>query len=525
MPELARRRLERLGAAAQGVIAGGLRGVEKEALRIAPDGRLAATPHPRALGSALTHAYITTDYSEALLEFVTPPMPSSVEVIDFLADLHRYTATRIGDELLWATSMPCMLSGDDHIPLARYGDSNVGRMKTIYRRGLGYRYGRTMQTISGVHFNYSLPESFWAVYQAVEGHAGGMEALRSEAYMALVRNFHRLGWLVLYLFGASPAVCRSFFAGRESGLQAFDSGTVYTPYATSLRMSDLGYKNRDQARLRIPLNSLEEYIDGLTHAIATPNPAYERIGVEVDGEWRQLSTSWLQIENEYYSVIRPKRVARSGERPTQALKRCGVQYVEVRALDVNAFEPVGVSACQLRFLEALLLHCMLSESPPIHDSEYDAIERNQRRVAWEGRRPGFMLERGGGEVALAEWASEVLDHVAEVAELLDAPGDGSYTRAVAAQRAVLEDPARLPSARLLAEMAAHDESFFQLARRLSADHASALLADAADPAREGCFTAEAESSLERQRALEAAERIDFRTHLANYYAGVDTVGG
>ena len=511
-------RLARVGAAAQGVLAGGLRGLEKEALRIRPDGRLAQSPHPIALGSALTHEYITTDYSEALLEFVTPAMPSSVEVLDLLADIHRFVCAELDDELLWATSMPCMLAGDDSVPLARYGDSNVGRMKTIYRRGLGYRYGRVMQTISGVHFNYSVPEAFWPVFAELEGKGEASDTLRSETYMGLVRNFHRCGWLTLYLFGASPAVCRSFFRGRENTLEAFDTGTVFTPWSTSLRMSDLGYQNRSQERLDIPLNSVDCYIEGLVRAMRTPRADYERIGVKVDGEYRQLSSNWLQIENEYYSLIRPKRVAYSGERPTQALRRGGVQYVEVRALDVSAFDPMGVNIDQLRFVEALLIYCLLSESPLISADEQAALERNHLRVAREGRLPGLELERVDGTVPLSVWAVEILDGVAAVAELLDVAGDGAYGRSVLLQREALREPDRLPSARILAEMRARNESFFQFAMRMSEVHYEAFLAQPPRAAVAAHLAQATADSLARQRALEAEPQMPFEEYLASYYA-------
>jgi glutamate--cysteine ligase len=184
-----------------GLLSGGLKGVEKESLRVFTDGMLAGTPHPKALGSAMTNGFITTDFSEALLEFVTPAMANTWETLRILCEIHQFTYERIGDELLWVNSMPCMMSGDDAIPLARYGTSNVGTMKTVYRNGLGYRYGRKMQTIAGVHFNYSLPEAFWPWYRQVEKSSLELDMFRSDAYMGLVRNFRRLGWLVLYLFG------------------------------------------------------------------------------------------------------------------------------------------------------------------------------------------------------------------------------------------------------------------------------------------------------------------------------------
>jgi glutamate--cysteine ligase len=342
------------------ILQGGRKGVEKESLRVMPDGQLAHTPHPVVLGSALTNEHITTDYSESLIELVTPAFTHSWELLQYLLDLHQFVYRHLGDELLWATSMPCAIARDADIPLAQYGSSHVGRMKTVYRNGLGLRYGRMMQAISGVHFNYSFPLPFWEAWAAARGDAPLPGAqFTSASYFDLLRNYRRFGWLVLYLFGVSPVVCKSFLHGREAGLKDFGAGTAFEPYATSLRMSDVGYRNRNQAGLEVSVNSLEEYVHDLQRAITTPHPPYEALGVNVNGEYRQLNANILQIENEYYSFIRPKRVARSGERPTKALKRAGVEYVEVRALDVSAFDPVGVNQNKLRFLEAFMALCLM----------------------------------------------------------------------------------------------------------------------------------------------------------------------
>ncbi len=370
------------------VLQGGRKGVEKESLRVRPDGQLAQTAHPRALGSALTNEHITTDFSESLIELVTPPFVHSWELLQYLLDLHQFIYGHLDDELLWATSMPGIIDSDASIPIAQFGKSNVAQMKSIYRRGLGMRYGRMMQAISGVHFNYSFPAGFWAAYQELRGSRERGQAFISSGYFELLRNYHRYGWLVLYLFGVSPVVSRSFLAGREVKLRELTRDTLYEPYATSLRMSDIGYRNRNQAGLVVSGNSLEEYVRDLTRAISTPHPAYEAMGVKVDGEYRQLNANILQIENEYYSFIRPKRVADSGERPTRALQRAGVEYVEVRALDVSAFDPVGVNQSKMRFLEAFLALCVLKDSPPISESEQALLDDNHVIVARRGPRTG-----------------------------------------------------------------------------------------------------------------------------------------
>lgn len=491
-------------------------GIEKESLRVEWSGQLAKTAHPAALGSALTHPYITTDYSEALIELVTPPARHSWEALQFLVDLHQFVYANIGDEMLWATSMPCTVSRDEDIPLAWYGTSNVGTMKHVYRRGLGYRYGRLMQAIAGVHFNFSVGAPFWQELLGPQRAADAAEI--SARYFGLLRNFRRYGWLTLYLFGASPALCRSFLGGADPGdLEEFD-GTLFGAHATSLRMSDVGYKNKVQSRLEIPVNDIDEYIAGLTRATETPYEPYQRLGVLVDGEWRQLNANMLQIENEYYSLVRPKRVARSGEKPTHALRRGGVEYVEVRALDVSPFDPAGVNQQQIRFLETMLVYCLLADSPPVDEAEQQCIDRNQLAVARYGRDPALRLERRGRQVPLRAWAEQLCEQMLPVAALCD-DDRGSHTRAVEQQLAAVRDPSLTPSARVLASMRGNGESFFAFALRVSRLHRDYFAALAQlPPERQEQFDSLAHESRQRQAGIEAADTIGFGEFLARYFA-------
>lgn len=508
-----------INARERGVLQGGLKGVEKESLRVTPDRHLARTPHPRSLGSALTHEYITTDYSEALIELVTPAFAESWQLLQFLCDLHQFVYRHLDDELLWATSMPCIVDGDRDIPIARYGKSNIGRMKEVYRLGLGHRYGRLMQAISGVHFNYSFPARFWEVLgEALEAKRVDQDFISAQ-YFALLRNYRRHGWLILYLFGNSPALCASFVKGREHTLKELTPGTLYEPYATSLRMSDLGYRNKNQAGVRISVNSLDEYVRDLTQATSTPHPEYEKIGVKVNGEYRQLNANLLQIENEYYSYIRPKRVARSGEHPSQALRRGGVEYVEFRALDVSAYDPVGVNQNKLRFLEAFAALCVLKDSPPIGSSEQDTLDANHALVAHRGREPGLKLDRDGRAVSMNVWAAELIDSMRGVCEMLDEGlPQRPYTAALELQEAKISDPALTPAARTLVELQTTGESFAELAMRMSKAHKSYFL-ELYPPNEQRLteFAEQAEQSLEKQAAIERADDVGFDEFLARYF--------
>ena len=521
MKRIVEDRVEKIAALkTAGVLSGGRKGIEKESLRVSPDGQLAATRHPSALGSALTNQFITTDFSEALLEFVTPAFSTTWETLRSLCEIHQFTYERMADELLWVNSMPCLVAGDDAIPLAQYGDSNVGRMKTIYRNGLGYRYGRKMQTIAGIHFNYSLPDEFWSQYQQIEGSSQSADDFRSDAYLGLVRNFRRMGWLVLYLFGSSPALCKSFMGDAKTAMPMLDKYTYHEPFGTSLRMSDLGYTDSTQASISISLNNLKDYVNDLSCAICTPEPAYEEIGVKVNGEYRQLNANKLQIENEYYSPVRPKRVANSGERPTAALRRGGIEYVEIRSMDLNVFDPVGINQNAMRFMESFLIYCLLEESPLFDDQLWKETESNHNDTATKGRDPEFQLKRDGKSVSLQCWAREIFESVEEIAKLIDLDeGSSDYADAVRAQWRLVEDSDATPSARILNELRESGSGFFQFAIDAARGHKSYFesLVEL-DNERLAIYENEARESITRQKSIEASDEISFETYLQNYYS-------
>jgi len=514
------KRFDALISADGSVLAGGLKGVEKESLRVDANGYLSNTDHPAAFGSALTNGFITTDFSEALLEFITPAYPGTWEAMQVLCDIHQFTYAGLGDELLWTASMPCRIPDDDEIPLARYGKSNVGQMKTIYRRGLGHRYGRRMQTIAGVHFNYSLPPQFWPTYRDVIGSDLGEDAFRSDQYLGLVRNFRRFGWLILYLFGASPAMCKSFAGDAELAMPELSASTLYEPFGTSLRMSDLGYSNQNQSRINISLNSLNDYIRDLSAAIETPEPMYREIGVKVDGKYRQINANQLQIENEYYSSVRPKRVAMSGERPTAALRRGGIEYVEIRSLDINVNDPAGINQNTMRFIEAFLIYCVIEDSPPLCEKSLDETKQNQALTAKQGRDPKFQLHRDGTPVALAIWAQEILDKVMGVAEAIDRQEGGrSYTEATQLMQSLIDNPEETPSARLLDALRVEGGSFFELAMSIAKGHRDYFAAiTPLSQESQAQFEQAASESIARQLDIEASDTLSLDEYLATYFS-------
>jgi len=506
------RTLETTGAARE--LAAIRRGIEKESLRVGPDGVIASTPHPAALGSALSHDWITTDYSEALLEFITPVYRDIEEMLEFLTDLHVFTYANIGEEILWTNSMPCILHGDESIPIADYGTSNIGRMKHVYRRGLAVRYGRLMQTIAGIHYNFSLSDEFFAAWLGVDS-----KEARSAQYFNLVRNFHRHCWLVLYLFGSAPAVCRTFVAGREHTLTPFGKNSFYLPHGTTLRMSRLGYQNSAQADIHVSTNSLDEYVRTLRAATEQNYPPYERLGVVVDGEYQQLNSNLLQIENEFYTVIRPKRTIRPLEKPTTALNERGVEYVEVRSIDLNPFEPIGIDAASIRFMDAFLLYCMLEDSPPIGPDEEREIGCNRDLTVTQGRAADTRIHLRGDLRPLREEAHRVLDGIEAVAAMLDAYDGSGHGDVVRTDREKVDHPELTPSARIIAEMSENNESYFEYAMRIATTHETFFEERALAPERLAEFRRRADQSLETTRTLEAGESEPFDRFLARYFSG------
>lgn len=509
---------KRLSALTAPLLSGIKRGVEKESLRVTVDGSLAETPHPHGLGSPLTHPNITTDFSESQLELITDTHDSIAGCLTELKTVHQLVYRNIGDELLWCGSMPCSLPDDDRIPIGQYGTSNIGRTKTVYRQGLAHRYGPRMQTISGTHYNFSLPDEAWPLLQKIDGHNGTLQDYRDHAYFALIRNFRRHAWLLLYLFGASPAVCRCFVEGRVHRLLQLKGGTFYLPYSTSLRMGPLGYQSDAQSSLAVSYNNLRSYARSLYTALTEPYPPYAAIGIRDGNDYRQLSTSLLQIENEFYGTIRPKRRINSGERPLNALNERGVEYVEVRCLDLDPFSPIGLTEDTIRFVDIFLLHCLLSESPDDNTEEIVANARNQLSVADRGRDPTLRLIRGLGHPGVVEWGGEIIRESEQIADALDrAHGTDAYRKTLDKAAHALQEPSATLSARVLSEMLTrHDNSYHDFIMTRSVEYRDTLLELPLTEIAAARGVRMAADSLVRQREIEASDTTPFEIFRRQY---------
>jgi glutamate--cysteine ligase len=502
-------------------------GVEREALRIYPNGHLSTNAHPKGLGSALTHESITTDFSEALLEFITPPEADVNLTLAQLADIHKFTLGEMQDESLWPMSMPCYVDSETEIPIANYGTSNVGRMKATYRVGLKNRYGAMMQAIAGIHFNFSLPEQFWQSWAELQSVEHSQDFV-SQQYFNLIRNYRRWCWLIPFLYGASPALCSSFLKGKSHNLpfETLGKGTLYLPYATSLRMSDLGYTNSQQSALRICYNKLPSYVESVRNAIHTHAEEYEQFSAGKNGKYEQLNSNILQIENELYSPIRPKQPTRSMEKPTDALEERGVSYIEVRALDVNPFADVGIEATQFYFLDAFLITCLLTPSPDLNAEEFAQTEANLTNTVLNGRDPEATLARRSDtienefeQVSLRDWAESLFAQFEQVANVLDqAHGNNNYSSAVAAELAKVKNTELTPSAKILAQLKNSGKDNSALGLELSKYYKKCFETQTYKVYSKSSLQNASEYSVQAQREIEAKDDKDFDVFLRDYFA-------
>ena len=501
------------------------RGIEREALRILPEGKLSQHGHYSQLGAALTHSEITTDYSETLLEFITPVSHSPEEAIAQLQDIQKYTFANINSELLWPMSMPCFVHDAEDVPLAQYGNSNIGKMKTVYRQGLKNRYGSMMQVIAGIHFNFSFSQDFWQVMQSLHNNEDVMSDFISDRYFSILRNYKRYCWLIPYLYGSSPALCDSFLQGKGSQLPFKKSprGALYLEYATSLRMSDLGYTSSEQSSLKICYNNLHDYVDGVQKAIGLKSEQFADIGLKVNDEYQQLNGNILQIENELYAPIRPKQVMKSGEKPSQALRDRGVEYIEVRALDVNPFVDTGISIEQIHFLDIFITYCAFINNKEFDCDSQQHHENNMNEVVLRGRDPKLLLSDANcqGDVthkSVTTWGNELFDNMAPVATLLDnAYKTTNYSDAIARERAKINDASLTPSAKILSIIVEQEQSLSKYALAQADKYRQESLVRDYQFYSEAYFVKNAEKSHQSQHEIEVNDKLSFDDFLVDYF--------
>ena len=491
------------------------RGIERESLRVDSSGKISQTPHPSGLGSALTNPYITTDFSEALMELVTPTFNSASECLKFLSDLHVFVNQNLLEESLWPLSMPCQIDSEGDIPIGNYGTSNQGMMKTIYRRGLSNRYGSMMQAIAGIHYNFSFSDKFLQIF--ADNNSIDLKKFKNEVYLGIARNFRRYGWLYLLLFGSSPIANKSFAENRSHNLDDLNTEDLFKPYATSLRMGDLGYISQAQDSLNISYNSIDQYTLDLKNALKTSYEDYKKLGEFKDNQRIQLNDSIIQIENEYYSTIRPKRVCPTGERPINVLNNEGIDYLEIRCIDLNPNTFVGISEEQIYFLDLLILFCLLSDSPDITESESNELFKTHKTIVNEGRSSDASITTLKGKISIREEAMRILDGMQDIAEFMSkevSQGDSKWTDTLSNQKEVINSLDKSLSGSLLEEIQTNDMTLQEYGMKMSLFHKEHMDSLATDD--EYFFTTTSQDSLEAAKKIEESNKENFEDYLKDF---------
>ncbi len=491
------------------------RGIEKESLRVSGSS-ISTSNHPEKFGAALTNPHITTDFSEALLEVITGKRKKIDDSIDdlemVLAFCHQNT-----EDIIWPGSIPCSIEDEDQIRIAEYGTSNSAKLKELYRKGLSLRYGSMMQCVSGIHYNFSLNDSFFNIWN---GQNGCAKDFQNKKYLNLVRNFRRNAWLLIYLFGASPVVPNSFIGKRENFLYSLNKDDSFLEHSTSLRMSQLGYMSEAQDNLNIAYNSLEEYTDNLKLALTKQYPPYQEIGIKDGDEFLQINDCIIQIENEYYSSIRPKRVVSSGERPINILKEKGIEYVEVRCMDNNPFLNNSIDKETAYFIEAFLMTSLVDEDAPCLSEEIIEIQNNWHSVVKEGRKPNLNLKIKGESMPLKDAANIFLEKMDRFANSIPEEAKDlkkNILNSIKSQEEKIINSDITPSGRIIREMAENNwtwQEFNQVYFKRNKDFFTEFKKDLS------LFDNSAKKSFAELKEIEAKKEIPFEIYLKQYLSSI-----
>ena len=481
------------------------RGIEKESLRVKNNAQLSQRNHPKELGSPLTNKFITTDFSEALIELVTPTFNSVDEVYEFLLDLHIFTANAMeSDEVLWSNSMPCFIGDESEIRIAEYGSSNIGKLKNIYRKGLRVRYGSIMQCVAGIHYNFSIDDDSLRLFNKDLN-----KETKSDIYLGLIRNFKRNFWFLLYFFGASPIFDKSFVSGRNHSIKNTNKSDLYDEYATSLRMSEVGYQSYHQKALDIKYNSLDSFIESLKKGIFEEYEVFKSLGLyDENNERQQISSGILQIENELYDSIRPKRKGASETRPIELLSTQGIEYVEVRGIDLSPNTLTGISKSEMRLLDVFLIHCLVSESESVSQSEYDEMNKNYVTAIHSGSDLDQKLSFNGSELSIGNKISNISEELLLIAKELNSI-DHEFEKSVS-DCLNMENKSR----QLLNNILGSDNSFTENILQESIDKMNSL--KGAKLKNETILENERLNSIELHKEIEAKKGVELNKYVEQY---------
>ena len=366
-------------------------GIEWESLRARGKGELSLTPHPRAFGDKLKNPLITTDFSESQIEMITPvfdTIDKAFDTFSLLADLVNSSLPE--DEYLWFQSIPCILPYNDEIPIAQYSDEGESSQK--YREDLAKKYGVKKQMISGVHFNFSFDDDVLKKLQKILGSELTFKEFRNEVYLKIARNYLRYCWLIIYLTGCSIGSHNTFTEECIHLMDAKDDyGSYYSTKGPSFRNSSCGYKNLKN--LYPSYASVEDFTRDVEDFI-------ER------GDLSEAKELYTQIR------LKPKDPADY----LNSLNEDGIQYIEIRTLDINPFYQCGLVRHDMKFLHLFLIYMFVKDESSYANWQEEAHinEENAAEMAYD---ESMRLIRDGKKVTLKSWASEIINEMYGMCEV------------------------------------------------------------------------------------------------------------
>ncbi|EOU1610070.1 bifunctional glutamate--cysteine ligase GshA/glutathione synthetase GshB [Clostridium perfringens] len=366
-------------------------GLEKENVRVTERGNLALTPHPKAFGDREKNAYIKTDFSESQLEIVTPVCNTLEEVYSFICNLNKVVSLEImkNGEFLWPQSNPPILPREEEIPIAKLSN----REDELYRENLSYKYGKKKQVISGIHYNFSFKEEFIKLLYKELKVEKDFREFKDDIYLRMARNFQKYHWLLIYLTGASPVFHESYIEEIKEEGEKLGEDSYYIKDDTSLRNSSYGYKNKKD--YYVSYNSIEEYASDIKNLVK-------------DKE--------IQSIKEYYNPIRLKSLG--SEDMLESLLHKGIDYLEVRLLDLDPLSIQGVSKETLYLVHLFMIYTLLKENKEITYKDQEEFFKNHDMVALKGRNEEVVIHENGVPVLLKDKGREILSEMDEIVEIL-----------------------------------------------------------------------------------------------------------
>ncbi|MDO4680229.1 MAG: bifunctional glutamate--cysteine ligase GshA/glutathione synthetase GshB [Aerococcus sp.] len=361
-------------------------GIEREDHRITETGSLALTPHPKTVDGSKTNPYIKRDFAESQLELVTPVCNNIEELMQWLEAIHTVTLRSLPTaERMWPDSMPPQIASDDSIQVAQFEDNPEA---ISYRKHLVTTYGKRLQMISGIHFNWGLdPALIQALYGELQPGMSEVD-FQSELYLEIARKFLRWQWLIIYLFGATPIADASFYP---------EGADHFTHPVRSIRNSRFGYHNAPD--VVISYQSLNDYVDTLEE---------------------NVNAGRLAAEKELYSTVRLR-----GAEHARTLLECGIQYLEFRLFDIQSDQFTGISARDVLFLKYFALY-LLYRDETVDDALIQTGIQRAVQVAEEDCRmntafqtEGFsFLDEMSDFLTQLEVSDEIMDVLSEMKERL-----------------------------------------------------------------------------------------------------------